>query len=292
MSRVIRAAGGLVFRVTPKGRVKILVAHRPGYDDWGLPKGKGEKGESAAETALREVLEETGYLCRIVSDLPTTRHRAGGSIKEVTWYAMRPLPGSPGFEVNNEVDKVKWLAPKSALEQLDYTTDEYLIATADFEALTRTGTIRLLRHALAERRADWEDDDRLRPLTKKGRRQVAEITASLVDAGIERVISSPFLRCIETAKPLAKRIGVKLEIDERLGEEVEPGSAFDVVTEMIGYNAVLCTHGEPIAQTLNKVRKRGAVLDSRMNLAKGSIWEIDVEAGQFTEGRYVQPPQL
>ena len=281
-----------MFRVTPKGRVKILVAHRPGYDDWGLPKGKGEKGETDANTALREVFEETGYLCRIIADLPTTRHRANGGIKEVVWYAMRPLPASPGFVVNSEVDQVKWLAPKTAMELVDYTTDEYLITTADFKTLTRTSTIRLLRHALAGNRGDGSGEDTQRPLNKKGRRQAAAIADTFAGADIDRVISSPYVRCVETARPLAKRVGVKVEIDDRLGEEVPPGSAFEVVSELAGYNAVVCTHGDPIVQILKKMKKQGATLKSAMNLAKASVWEIDVVGGELTEARYISPPKV
>lgn len=292
MSQVIRAAGGLVFRETPKGRVKVLVAHRPGYDDWGLPKGKGDEGESDAETALREVLEETGFRCRIVSQLPTTRHRANGSIKEVAWFAMKPLPNSPGFKVNSEVDQIRWLAPQSALKLVDYTSDEYLIATSDFKRLRRTGTVRLLRHALAGARNDWDGDDRARPLNKKGRSQVAAIVENLAGAGIDRVISSPFLRCVETAKPIAKRVGVKLEVDDRLGEDAPPAGTFEVVQEVAGYNAVLCTHGDPIGTTLKKGKKAGMTIESPVNLAKASTWKIEIVGGVLTTARYVKPPKV
>ena len=80
MTRIVQAAGGLLIRRTSKGNLRVLVAHRPGYDDWGLPKGKRDKGETLEETAIREVLEETGFDCRIVAPLPTTRHRINGGI--------------------------------------------------------------------------------------------------------------------------------------------------------------------------------------------------------------------
>ncbi len=292
MGRVIRAAGGLVFRVTPKGRIKVLVVHRPGYDDWGLPKGKGEPGESDADTALREVFEETGYRCRIVAPLPPTRHRANGSIKEVVWYAMRPLPGSPGFKPNEEVDEALWLAPDSALRLLDYTTDEYLVATADFAGLAATGTTRLLRHALAGDRDNWDGDDRVRPLSKKGRRQADLIATDLADAGIDRIVSSPYVRCVETVKPLAKALGLKIETDRRLGEDMASAAALEVVNETMGHNVVLCTHGEQLETILKKMRKLGLELKGKPDISKGSIWEIDVLGGEFTGARYVKPPRV
>ncbi|MGH8914753.1 MAG: NUDIX hydrolase, partial [Acidimicrobiia bacterium] len=91
MTRLVRAAGGVVFRRTAKGNLRVLVAHRPRYDDWSLPKGKADAGEPPEVTAVREVLEETGYHCRIVTPLGTTRYRIQGGVKEVDWYAMRPL---------------------------------------------------------------------------------------------------------------------------------------------------------------------------------------------------------
>lgn len=290
MSRVIRAAGGLVFRETPKGRVKVLVAHRPGYDDWGLPKGKADPGETPEQTALREVLEETGYLCRIIAPLPTTRHRTNGSIKEVTWYAMRPLPQSPGFAPNSEVDEVRWLAPHSALKLVDYTNDEYLITTSDFESLRKTGTIRVVRHALAGDRGKWKGDDVDRPLTKKGRRQVAGLIDSLSPHPTDVVISSPYRRCVETARPLAKAAGVKLVIDPRLAEGAEPNALADLATEMAGQEAIVCAHGEQILELLADLKSRGADIEGKLRAEKGSTWELRIEAGQFVSARYHRAP--
>ena len=97
MPRLIRAAGGVVLRPTKNGRLKILVTHRPRYDDWSLPKGKADPKETPEQTAVREVLEETGYLCRIIAPLGKTRYPVSGGTKEVAWFAMRPLPDSKGF---------------------------------------------------------------------------------------------------------------------------------------------------------------------------------------------------
>ena len=61
MKLPVRASGGVVWRRAADG-AEILIAHRPRYDDWSLPKGKREEGESDEACALREVEEETGFL--------------------------------------------------------------------------------------------------------------------------------------------------------------------------------------------------------------------------------------
>ena len=134
-----------MIRRTRKGRIKVLVSHRPRYNDWSLPKGKADPDETPEQTAVREVLEETGYHCRIVAPLGKTRYRVSSRTKEVTWFAMRPLPDSPGFKPNNEVDKVKWLKPKKASALLDYDRDRDLVIETDLKKLSKTGTIFLVR---------------------------------------------------------------------------------------------------------------------------------------------------
>ena len=293
MTRVVRAAGGLVLRRTGKGNLKVLIAHRPQYDDWAFPKGKADKGESPEDTAVREVLEETGYKCRIVAPLETTRHRINNGIKEVRWFAMRPLPSSPGFKRNDEIDEIKWVSRKKAREILDYDNDRDLIKNADFKHLSQTGTIHLLRHAAAGDRNKWKgDDDRKRPLTKKGRKQSDVLAKKLAKREIERILTSPYDRCVETVEPIAKRIGAKVETSMALAEGPDIDSAYDLVDSLVGNNSVLCSHGDVIPAVINRLMWAGLTLDSRFYCSKGSIWEIGVEGGRFTTGHYVPPPKV
>lgn len=291
MTRLVIAAGGLVFKTTSKGRIKVLIAHRPSYDDWGLPKGKADAGESREETAIREVLEETGQHCRVVAPLGTTRHRIDGGVKEVTWYAMRPLPMSPGFRPNSEIDQIKWVGRKKAGEMLDYENEKRLLGEADLKGFSQTGTLRLLRHGIAGNRDRWEGDDRARPLTKKGRKQAEAIAAALADAGIERIVTSPYHRCVQTVEPLAEATGAKIERSDALAEEADIDAAYALVDSLVGANAVLCSHGDVIPALVNRLMWAGLTLESHFYCAKGSIWEVDVERGKFTSGRYLPPPE-
>jgi 8-oxo-dGTP diphosphatase len=113
----VRAAGGVVRRGED-----VLVVHRPKYDDWTLPKGKLDPGESDEQAALREVEEETGLRCRLGRELPTIRYddRHGRS-KQVRYWQMEPESGE--FVPNDEVDEIRWLPPAEALALMSYDRD-------------------------------------------------------------------------------------------------------------------------------------------------------------------------
>lgn len=292
MTRVIKAAGGLVFRESSKGKLKVLIAHRPQYDDWGLPKGKADKGETPEQTAIREVLEETGYHCRIVAPVGTTRYRINSGIKEVNWFAMRPLPDSPGFSKNDEVDEIRWVSRKGAKDALDYENDRSLVAAPGLKRLARTGTLFFLRHAAAGDRTKWDGIDAGRPITKKGKRQSAAIAESLAGRGIERIYTSPYSRCVQTVQPLAEAIGAKVIEHDALAEGPDIDGAYDLADELVGFNAVLCTHGDVIPAVMNRMMWAGLTLESRFYCSKGSIWEVDLDGGRFTTARYVPPPKV
>ena len=292
MAKVVKAAGGVVFRETSKGKLRVLVAHRPAYDDWGLPKGKADRGETPEQTAVREVLEETGFHCRVVAPLGITRYRINSGIKEVQWFAMRPLPDSPGFKKNKEVDEIRWLSRAKAKQLVDYQNDRDLIGADALRSISRTGTIYLLRHGSAGDRNKWEGDDRIRPLTKKGRKQSEALASRLAEAGIERVFSSPYKRCVQSVEPMAKAIGAKVEITDALAEGPDVDAAYDLIDSLVGANAVLCSHGDVIPAVMNRMMWAGLTLESRFYCSKGSVWKIGVEAGRFTTAHYSPPPKV
>lgn len=291
MPRLIRAAGGVVLRPTKKGRLKILVTHRPRYDDWSLPKGKADPEETPEQTAIREVLEETGYHCRIIAPLGKTRYGVNGGTKEVAWFAMRPLPDSPGFSVNAEVDGIKWLTRKKVAAHLDYERDRELVTETDLNKLAKTGTLFLVRHSAAGDRSKWKGNDGKRPLTKSGVRQAAAIAQRLAPRGIERILSSPYDRCTLTVQPLSKLTGAPIEVTEALAEEPDLDVTWEIVESLIGYNAVVCSHGDVIPAIINRMMWAGLSIESRLYCSKASTWEVEVDGGKFTTGTYVPPPE-
>lgn len=126
---MIEAAGGVIWRTGSRGQVKVLLIHRPAYDDWTFPKGKLEAGEPALAGALREVLEETGFRCEAGPSLPEVRytHRKGRA-KRVRYWAMQVLDGD--FAPNREVDVIRWARPGDAAALLSYEHDLEVLAAA------------------------------------------------------------------------------------------------------------------------------------------------------------------
>lgn len=287
----IKASGGVVLRDGPSGP-EVLVIHRPRYDDWSLPKGKDDPGETSAQAALREVVEETGQRVRLIAPLGQTRFDTGSGIKEVDWFAMRAMPTSPdltGFTPNNEVDQARWVPISGVGDTLTYELDLSLLAHIDAPSLLTTGTLFLVRHGAAGDREAWEGDDRLRPLSNKGERQAKAIAALLADRDVETIVSSPYLRCVQTVKPLAEELGLEVVENEALAEAEGGKASRELVRQLIGANAVLCSHGDVIPELIDWMARKGMSLRSPFDCKKGSVWEIDVRQGDFRKARYIPP---
>ena len=123
---VVVAAGGIVTRLNSKGRLRVLLVHRPAYDDWSFPKGKVDPGETEEAAALREVLEETGVEARLGDELGTVEYTdPNGTRKIVRYWSMDALGGD--FVVNGEVDEIQWMSRRKALDALSYERDRALL---------------------------------------------------------------------------------------------------------------------------------------------------------------------
>ena len=127
MARRVHAAGGVIRRTTEDGAVEVALIHRPKYEDWSLPKGKLEAGESHEEAALREVEEETGLTCRLERELePVSYTDPKGRPKTVRYWEMTVESGE--FRINREVDELQWLTLDDAVEKLTHGRDRDVIA--------------------------------------------------------------------------------------------------------------------------------------------------------------------
>jgi 8-oxo-dGTP pyrophosphatase MutT (NUDIX family) len=125
-TELILAAGGVVLRASGSGAVEIALVHRPLREDWSYPKGKVEPSETLTGCALREVQEETGLRCRIVSFVGTTEYRdRKDRPKIVAYWAMTPVRGT--FRSSEEVDQLRWVELSDAAELLTYERDRGLL---------------------------------------------------------------------------------------------------------------------------------------------------------------------
>jgi 8-oxo-dGTP diphosphatase len=134
---VVHAAGGIVLRAGDSGGWEVAVVHRPEHLDWTLPKGKLEADESATQCALREVLEETGFVChlgRFVGQVEYADRR--GRPKVVSYWLMQPVAGA--FQPTAEVDELRWPSLADAVALLSYSHDRDLLESVQ-NPLTKRG---------------------------------------------------------------------------------------------------------------------------------------------------------
>lgn len=122
---VIQAAGGLLWRQSPRGR-ELAVIHRARYGDWTLPKGKLQPGERWQDAAIREVREETGYQAELTSFAGSVSYTVRGVPKVVLFWHMA-TSGDSAFRPSEEVAELHWLASEDALQRLDYPGEKAVV---------------------------------------------------------------------------------------------------------------------------------------------------------------------
>jgi 8-oxo-dGTP diphosphatase len=150
-------------------------------------------------------------------------------------------------------------------------------------------TVFFIRHAKAGSRSKWDGPDERRPLTKNGRAQAEELAKRLKDRPITRIVSSPYVRCVQTVEPLAGVLGLSVEIDLRLTEGAGYDGALALLAELAD-DAVLCSHGDVLPATLDALSRRGMETSGPGDIRKGVTWVLERADGEFTHGRAVPPP--
>lgn len=150
--------------------------------------------------------------------------------------------------------------------------------------------IALIRHADAGDRSRWRRDDRERPLTAKGRRQAERLPASLSRAAWIRVLTSPYQRCRETVAPLARGLGLPLEDQALLSEGTPADRALELLAQLAGTDAALCSHGDVIGGILRQLAADGIVPLHELKLPKASTWLLEQRGPAVVAARYLPPP--
>ena len=266
-AKPILAGGAVVSRLHPLRGTELLLIHRRRYDDWTLPKGKVEPGESLPACAVREVFEETGVTIRLAAPLDTIRYEAGkAGPKKVDWWGgipVREVPRSP----DDEVDMVSWLPVRAALTRLTYAHDHFLVEQhLDQPATT---PLILVRHAKAMDRKDWSRKDAARPINSRGRRQAQLLIPMLAAYGIARLVSSTSTRCLKTLLPYAHRQELPIESYAQLSEEVGADDAKGVAklvnrirtsTLETGTPTAICVHRPVLPHILDTLEMAPATL--------------------------------
>jgi phosphohistidine phosphatase SixA len=153
-------------------------------------------------------------------------------------------------------------------------------------------TILLVRHAKAGQRGKYDGPDEERPLSKKGWRQAEGLVEALKGYGVSRILSSPYVRCVQTVEPLADALGLTVEPADELVEGADPAETRELMRRLGNEGAVaaLCTHGDMVPGVLDLlVAHEGLELPPDYPFQKGSTWVITEEDGRL-EARYLPPP--
>jgi 8-oxo-dGTP diphosphatase len=110
--------------------------------------------------------------------------------------------------------------------------------------------------------------------------------------GVKTLISSPYLRCIQTLQPTAKAIGVDVKTDERLAE----GRSYDAVLDMLETSpdgTAFCSHGDVIPDTMAALERRGCEFTSPLEWRKASVWVLHRNTdGEIVTAEAWPPPDL
>ena len=147
----------------------------------------------------------------------------------------------------------------------------------------------LVRHAKAGERRTWQGDDLERPLSKTGWKQAHALGKRLQKKGATEMVSSPYLRCMQTLEPLARALDLPVLADERLLEGAGFEGSLELLAE-VADGAVLCSHGDVIPDTLDALVRRGMQVKTTPDWRKGTVWVLKRNEGRITTATVWPPP--
>ncbi len=270
----------------------MAIIHRPRYDDWSLPKGKVDPGETEPVTAVREVQEETGYTAALGRRLAGVSYPVEQGIKKVRYWAARQIDGD--FAPNAEVDALVWLPVAAAINQLGYPHDRKVLRRfARYPVDTQT--VLIVRHGTAGSKSRYKGDDRKRPLDKHGRAQAESLVGQLLAFGAGELYAADRLRCHQTLEPLAEELGVSIHNEPALTEEAysddrKRGRQRVLEIAAAGGTPVICTQGKVIPDLIGWWCDRDGVRPDKSRNRKGSTWVLSLSEGRLVAADHIGSP--
>ncbi|WP_065571239.1 NUDIX hydrolase [Microbacterium oleivorans] len=260
----VYAAGGVVWRMLD-GKLLVLAIHRTKYRDVTLPKGKVDPGETLAETAVREIHEETGIRVHLGVPVGISNYRLPSKRTKIVHYwsaqATEKAIRESAFVPNREIAALEWMPARKALGKLSYPVDveilEHFLRLVD-DGVLETFPLVVLRHAKATAREDWTDQDAARPLTPRGKKQAKAIVGPLRAFGVRRVYSSDAVRCVDTVAPLAKALRRDVRRTSAISQDAWDAGTADVRT-LVGKRvrarkpAVICSHRPLLPDVMHEI---------------------------------------
>lgn len=151
-------------------------------------------------------------------------------------------------------------------------------------------TLLVIRHAYAGERSEWHDDDARRPLQPYGKEQAALLVDQLDEYPIQRILTSPYDRCVQTIEPLAAARGIRWQAHDDLIETTPRERVRALLTELADRSTALCTHGDVIGALIGELRLLGVDVGRNPRWDKGSTWLLEGDGGVVTSATYLAPP--
>ncbi len=293
-SLTIQAAGAVLWRYGARKRIEVALIHRPRYDDWSLPKGKQDAGESMIACAYREVMEETGYTSIFGPELGVVTYVVDGISKIVKYWSAQAANEPTGKPDPQEIDHIEWLSPSDARKKLTLDDDRSVI---DFFLEFGTGTtpLVLLRHAKAVKREDWDGDDGDRPLAHVGQLQAKRILTNFLPYSLNEVHSSDAMRCIETIEPMTRAMSMNPIFSTDLSEyrfAKDKEAALDYAQDLMnsGKRLMICSHNPILPKLLKKLigKKNFKQLDQELKPAEA--WVLHHRDGEIIAIDWIEAP--
>ena len=289
----ILAAGAVLWRPQDgTGAPEIAIIHRPRYDDWSLPKGKVDPGETEPVAAVREIEEETGFRAHLGRRLTTVTYPVEQDVKKVRYWAARCVSGQ--FSVNNEVDELKWLPVAQAMTALTYPDDRKVLRRF-LKLPTDTQTVIIVRHGTAGSKARFKGDDRKRPLDKNGRAQAESLVGQLLSFGAAELFAADRVRCHQTLGPLAEELGLAIGNEPALTEEAYAENRKATRQRILeiaasSVNPGICTQGKVIPDLVAWWCERDGVRPDKSRTRKGSTWVMSLADGRLIAADHFASP--
>jgi len=147
----------------------------------------------------------------------------------------------------------------------------------------------LIRHAHAGSRSEWDQPDRVRPLSPKGAQQADHIASILSDRSVDRILSSPSRRCVQTVEPLASAIDVVIEENRSLLEGYDPRDVVELLESLSSGNTAVCSHGDIIPEVIRLLSLRGMEIAGVTGNKKGAVWVLEHDGERYVKGEYLPP---
>jgi 8-oxo-dGTP diphosphatase len=292
----IEGAGAVLWQAIDGAEVKIAIIHRPRYDDWSLPKGGVDPGETHIQAAFREVLEETGVKAIFGPEIGTVDYEVNGVTKEVRYWLAEADQFNAATPNPEEVDATEWLSISDAINKLSNSDDREIVRMAEEFGFGSTPLV-LLRHAKALKRDQWDGDDGDRPLEHVGQIQAAKIPAIYAPYAIEKIYSSDAIRCVQTIEAMAAEYGItpiySSEISE-FGFEKDSEKALDYALSVMLSDkpSVMCSHNPVLPKLVKKLIGKKNFKRLSAELKPGDSFVLHHRSGEVIAVDWTPAPKV